>query len=36
MMRKCKLIDNLIYLSNNLTTVIEKTDQFNDQFREWV
>ena len=33
MTRKCKLIDNLIYSSSNVTTVKEVTDQFNDQFK---
>ena len=34
MTRKCKLIDDLMYSSSNVTTVKEETDQFNDQFKE--
>ena len=34
MIRKCKLIDDLIYSSSNITTVKEEIDQFNDQFKE--
>ena len=36
MTRKCKLIDDLVYLSSNVTTVKEKTDQFNDKFKQLV
>ena len=36
MTRKCKLIDDLVYSSSNVTTVKEKTDQFNDQFKQLV
>ena len=36
MARKCKLIDDLLYLSSNVTTVKEETNQFNDQFKELV
>ena len=32
--RKCKLIDDLMYSSSNVTTVKEATDQFNDYFKE--
>ena len=33
MTRKCKLIDDLMYSSSNVTTVKEETDHFNDQFK---
>ena len=36
MTRKCKLIDDLVYSSSNVTTVKEKTDQFNDKFKQLV
>ena len=36
MTRKCKLIDDLMYSSSNVTTVKKGTDQFNDPFKELV
>ena len=36
MIRKCKLIDDLVYSSSNVITVKEKTDQFNDKFKQLV
>ena len=33
MTRKCKLIDDLMYSSSNVTTVKEENDHFNDQFK---
>ena len=36
LLKKSKLIDDLMYLSSNVTTVKEATDQFNDQFKELV
>ena len=34
--RKCKLIDDLMYSSNNVTTVKEEIDQFNYHFKKLV